>query len=176
MTTDRTGAYAGAIIELARGEDALGTVEDELLQVARHIRGDRDLYRALTEQKLPLARRFELIEEILSAANPVTRTAVVMLTSADRLRDLEAVATAVAERAVGERGRELAEVWVAQRLTDEQKERLREGLERATGKQLEMKVFVDENVIGGVRAKVGDLVIDGSLGKRFDRLRGRVSS
>jgi F-type H+-transporting ATPase subunit delta len=172
--TDLVGAYAGAIVEIARGEDALEVVEDELLRIAREVRDERDLYRALTEQKLPLSRRLELVEEIFQTAHRATRSAVTLVIAANRTRDLERIATAVAERAAGERGHALAEVWVARPLSDEQRDRLQAALEDATGKTLDMKVFVDENVVGGVRAKIGDTVIDGSLGRRLQGLRTRV--
>ena len=44
-------------------------------------------------------------------------------------------------------------------------------LERKTGKQLVPKVIVDPSVIGGIVARVGDIVIDGSVQKRLAGLR-----
>jgi F-type H+-transporting ATPase subunit delta len=49
-------------------------------------------------------------------------------------------------------------------------------LGRATGKNVEVKVVVDESVIGGIIARVGDTVIDGSLARRVDSLRQVVES
>ncbi len=49
-------------------------------------------------------------------------------------------------------------------------------LGKATGKQLEVKVIVDESVVGGIVARVGDTVIDGSIASRVDSLRHAVQS
>ena len=56
-------------------------------------------------------------------------------------------------------------------LDDETTQRLVAGLERATGKKLELRVVVDPSVVGGVSARVGDQVIDGSLRHRLDEVR-----
>jgi F-type H+-transporting ATPase subunit delta len=167
-------AYAEAIVDLARGEDALETVEDELLRVARVLEENRDLQKALTDTQVPVGRRMQVVDESLPAAHPVTRTAVSMVVAAGQVRGLSDIAEIVSDISAGERGRELAEVWVAQPISDDRRERLREALERATGKDLEMKVFVDQSVVGGVRARIGDVVIDGSLARRLDQIRARV--
>jgi F-type H+-transporting ATPase subunit delta len=167
-------AYADAIVDVARGENALDTVGEELVRVARHVRQDEELYRTVTDERYPLGRRLQLVDDVLAVASDATRTAVALLVAANRVRDIEQIAATVAERAAEEHGRAVAEVWVAEPLTDEQRERLRDALERATGKQLELNVFVDESVVGGVRARIGDIVIDGSVGRRLVDLRSRV--
>jgi F-type H+-transporting ATPase subunit delta len=56
-------------------------------------------------------------------------------------------------------------------LDDSQIERLKTALSSATGKRIQVKVVVDPSVIGGVVAKVGDTVLDGSVQHRFAELR-----
>jgi len=62
----------------------------------------------------------------------------------------------------------------ATELTPDQIERLREALNRATGKDVEVKVVVDPSVLGGVVSRVGDLVIDGSVRHRLEQLREQM--
>jgi len=64
-----------------------------------------------------------------------------------------------------------AEIASAFPLTDAQVADLTAALARATGKQVEVKVVVDESVLGGLVARVGDTVIDGSLKSRLDSLK-----
>ena len=56
-------------------------------------------------------------------------------------------------------------------LDDATVQRLAEALSRATGKQVEVKTVVDPSLVGGVVARVGDTVIDGSLRHRLEGLR-----
>lgn len=175
MTNERTSGYAEAVVALATAEDALDAVESELLTVARAVDANEELRRQLTDIHLPVGRRLTFVEsEVLEAAHPATRAALSMIISADRVRDLTGIAEQVSERAAATRDEELAEVYVAVPLDDERKRSLKEALERATGRKLELKVYVDESVVGGVRATIGDTVIDGSLANRLSDLKTRV--
>lgn len=176
MTTDRTHHYAQAVVALAEAEDALGAVEDELLAVARAVDGDDELRRRLTDQHLPVGQRLTFAESsALAAAHPATRSALALLIAADRVGEISAIAHAVADEGAARRDAEVAEVHVAAPIDDAKREALKAALERATGKRLDVKVFVDPSVVGGVRAKIGDTVIDGTLAKRLDDLRARVT-
>lgn len=175
MTSDRTQRYARAVVELATGEDALDAVEDELLAVARAVDSHEELRQRLTDIHMPVAQRLAFVEsEVLEAAHPSTRAALAMLIAGERAGDVGEIATAVAEQAAASREEELAEVFVAVELDEDQKRALTEALERATGKRLDVKIHVDERIVGGVRARVGDTVFDGSLARRLDELRTRI--
>ena len=53
-------------------------------------------------------------------------------------------------------------------------ERLSDALSRATRKNVEVKVVVDPDVMGGIVTKMGDLIIDGSVRHRLDQLREQI--
>lgn len=174
--TDRTSSYADAIVALATAEGALEVVESELLTVARTIDASEDLRDRLTDIQLPVGQRLKFVDsDVLTAAHPTTRAALAMLIAADRAGDVSAIATRVAERAAEQRDSELAEVAVAVELDERQRQELKAALERATGKKLELRVHVDPTVLGGVRAKIGDIVIDGSIAKRLDDIRTKIA-
>jgi F-type H+-transporting ATPase subunit delta len=65
----------------------------------------------------------------------------------------------------------VAEVRSAVPLDADQRARLAEALQRATGKAVELKVVVDPTVMGGLVAQVGDTVIDGTVRHRLDQLK-----
>ena len=77
----------------------------------------------------------------------------------------------VAERA----GVVSAEVRSAVELSPQQQERLRERLEQYTGKKVLLEIQVDAGVRGGVVARVGDTVFDGSVNTHLERLRQRLA-
>ncbi len=62
-------------------------------------------------------------------------------------------------------------------LSDELRESVQATLEKLTGKKVELSVTVDPSIIGGIIAKVGDLVLDGSIKTQLaglkDSIKGR---
>jgi F-type H+-transporting ATPase subunit delta len=93
------------------------------------------------------------------------------LVGSGRAADIPEIINRFVERAAAERRHEVAEVRTAIPLDEEQRRRLTQALERATGKKVELKVIVDPSVVGGLVARVGDTVIDGTVRRRLDQLR-----
>jgi F-type H+-transporting ATPase subunit delta len=175
MSTGAGDAYAAAIHTMAVAEGALDMVGSELAAVARAISSDRDLQRQLSDRQLPVGNRLRLLDtDALAVAHPVTRAALAMLIGAERIGHLDEVSTALAERSAADRDLTFAEVQVAAPLSEAQTTALQAALERATGHRLTMRVVVDPSVIGGVRARIGDTVIDGSVARRISQLRTRI--
>ncbi len=172
MADDRTLAYADALFEVARAEGTLGDVEEELFRFSLALEGSDELREALTDTHIPVARRQQIVEDLLgSDALPVTTALVSMVVGAGRARDLPAIVRQLVERTAAEANKEVAEVRTAIDLTADQRERLAQALSTATGKQVEVKVIVDPSVLGGIVAQVGDVVIDGSVRRRLEQLR-----
>ncbi len=65
----------------------------------------------------------------------------------------------------------VAEVRTAYPIDDARRQQLAEALGRATGKHVSVKVIVDPSVMGGMVARIGDTVLDGSIRNRLDQLR-----
>jgi F-type H+-transporting ATPase subunit delta len=82
----------------------------------------------------------------------------------------------LAHLAATEREHALAEVRTAVELTAAQRERLVDALSRATGRKVDVQVVVDPNVVGGVIARVGDEVFDGSISSRLEDAKQALGS
>ena len=160
---------------MARSEGVLEGVEDDLFRFARAFEGADELRVALTDPVLPLERRVAVIEELMGNKALQTSTALAsLLVSVGQAAELALIVDRFVELAAGERQREVAEVRTAVALTDEQERRLGEALSRATGKAVEVKIVIDPTVLGGVVARVGDVVIDGSVRHRLDQLKSEL--
>ncbi len=171
-TDDRVRGYALGLLEIARGEGQLERVESELYQLGRAVGGSEDLRNTLGDPAVPLERRLGVVNDLVGGrASDVTQGFVNMIVSAGRARDMPDIAEAFVAAAASSRSREVAEVRSAISLDADTVRRLEESLGRATGKDVEVKVVVDPSVIGGIVARVGDTVIDGSVRHRLDSLR-----
>lgn len=174
-STLRVEAYANALLEVSRAEGHLAEIEDELFRFARTFEGSDELRAALTDPVLPAQRRVALVEDLLGGKALQTSSALAsFIVAAGRAGDLPTIIDRFVELAAAEQRRAVAEVRSAIELTSEQTERLREALNRATGKDVEVKVVVDPSVLGGIVARVGDLVIDGSVRHRLEQLREQI--
>ena len=169
---ERIHTYAEAMFEVARAEGNLSEVEDELFRFARALEANDELREALADSRLPASRRQQIVEDLLNGrAHPMTISLVSLAVGAGRGRDLPAIIDELVKLSAAEAKREVAEVRSAIDLDYEQRQRLAEALEKATGKAVEVKVVVDPTVMGGIVATVGDTVIDGSVRSRLEQLK-----
>jgi F-type H+-transporting ATPase subunit delta len=173
MAQDATvDAYASAIYAVARSEGAIDAVENQLYQFARSMESNADLGRRLGDESIDLATRLSIVNELLGGrAHPATVSAVTYVVQSGRTRQLPAIADAVVERAAAIRRRAVAEVRSAVPLDDDRRQRLASALEQSTGREVELKVTVDPDVVGGLVVRMGDTVIDGTVARRLDELR-----
>jgi F-type H+-transporting ATPase subunit delta len=172
---DRVEAYSQAFLEVARVEKGGGAIEDDLFRFVRALEANDDLRMALGDRTIPAERRVAIVEELMGGtALPVSVGLVSMVVGADRAGELTAIVDRFLELSAEERKHQVAEVRAAVPLDERLRDRLAKALSHATGKQVEVKVVVDPNVLGGVVARIGDTVIDGSVRRRLDQLKERM--
>jgi F-type H+-transporting ATPase subunit delta len=172
---DRVDVYARALLEIVSLEGHVDEVEDELFRFARIVEGNDDLRMTLANPGLPLDRRAAIVDELLeNRALPITRAITTFLVGAGRGHDLPAIVDKFVALAAENREHAVAEVRTAVALDDSQRQRIADALSRATGKQVEVKVVIDESVLGGIVATIGDTVIDGTVRHRLDQLKEQI--
>jgi F-type H+-transporting ATPase subunit delta len=170
--TRRTDGYAGAISGIAAAQPDPAAFVDTFFSAAMAMAGNRQLRDALADPSIPADRKQAIIDELLGGrADRVVVAALDFLVAAGQGKNLDEIASRVAELAAEREGAVVAEVRSAVPLDAKQVERITAALSRATGKQVEVKVVTDPSVIGGIVAQVGDTVFDGSVRSRFEELR-----
>ena len=144
---DRTDTWAAALLQIVRAEGRLDEASDELLRFARTFEGNDQLREALLDASLPIERRLAVVDELLSGkALTVTTAAISFIVTAGRAHDLPAIVDRFAEMAAAEREHAVAEVRSAVPIDEETQRRLAEALAHATGKQIDVKVVIDEQI------------------------------
>ena len=106
---------------------------------------------------------------------PSVKNFLLFLIDQRRLIDFEAIREEYARLADEAAGRMQAEIVSASDLQEAQRERLTNALARRTGRQIELVVKVDPELIGGVIAKVGGVVFDGSLRTQLSQLHDSLT-
>lgn len=168
--------YAEAVLAIAEAEGELDPTLEHLYAFAKTLEREGKLRQALVDPGLPLENKRALIHDVLGArANPNAVNAIALVVEQGRARDLGAIAEAAAALAAERRQHVLAEVRSAVPLDEERRARVADALAKATGRQVEIKVVVDPTVVGGVVARVGDEVFDGSVRSRLEGAREHLA-
>jgi F-type H+-transporting ATPase subunit delta len=168
--------YAHALFVVADAEGELERVEDELYRFGKAVEAQSELREALTDPSLPAERKKSVIAEILGTmASPHTIAILGFLVEQGRAKDLPKIIEALAEVAAEQRRKAVAEVVSAVPLDEQRRASLAQALSKATGKDLELKVLVDPSLVGGIVARVGDLVFDGSVKRKLELAREQLA-
>lgn len=169
---DRIDSWARALLEIAQAEDHLGDVEDELFRFARIIQGNDELRMALSNPGQSAERRAAIVDDLLENRSlQMTRSIAAFIVGAGRGHDLPSIVERFVELAAESRQHEVAEVRSAVALDDAQVQKIAAALGRATHKNIEVRVVVDPDLLGGIVATIGDTVIDGTVRHRLEQLK-----
>lgn len=169
--------YAGALFQVVRAEGELDRVEDELYRFGKLLETNNELKQALSDQTIESDQRKKVLGELLDGkVSPHTLGLLGFVVEQGRARQLPQILSELSDLAAEARDAVVAEVRSAIPLDDQQKTSLAQALSKTTGKKVELKVIVDPDVLGGVVAKVGDTVIDGTVRRRLEQLKEQVRS
>lgn len=167
--------YAEALFRVVQAEGELDRVEDELYRFGKVLESSHELKQALSDQSIDKHQREKVLEELLSdKVSPHTLGLLNFIVTQGHARRLPQILSELSDIAAEARKHVVAEVRSAIPLDDGQRDKLAKALSDATGKSVEVKVLVDPSVIGGVVAKIGDTVIDGSVRRRLEQLKDQV--
>jgi len=177
--TNRAAArrYARALFDVSLKEADPQQVGGEIDAFADLLRTNAELGRALTNPAVPAARKRAAVEALVArvAPSPVVSKLLVLLAERDRLVLVPEVAASYRERLLDHQKVVRAEVTSAVPLPEEAVDRLRASLAQATGRDVLMATKVDASILGGVVAKVGSVVFDGSVTRQLERMRAQLA-
>ncbi|MGA2038491.1 MAG: ATP synthase F1 subunit delta [Bryobacteraceae bacterium] len=137
-----------------------------------------ELRNALITPAVPPARKRAVIGRVadILGLSRITRNFLFVLIDHRRIGEFSTVADAF-ERILDERlGFARAQVASARELNEEQRAALTAALERASDKRLRAQFAVDASLIGGVVARIGSTVYDGSVRGQLRTLQRRLSA
>jgi F-type H+-transporting ATPase subunit delta len=169
--------YARALFNVVRAEGELDRVEDELYRFGKLVESEHELKQALSDRSIDRPRRVKILEDLLQdKVSAHTLGLLTFIVTQGRGRQLPQILEQLTALAAEARNSVVAEVRSAIPLEESQREQLAQALSKSTGKNVDVRVIVDPSVLGGVVAKIGDTVIDGTVRRRLEQLREQVRS
>ena len=162
--------YAQAVFEIALETKELDRWQSDLRKIAS-LAEDASLVALLQSPKIHFDDKTRLLSEQLGDVNPLALNLVYLLVARGRLSMIGDIADEYQRLLDSHRGIEPAEVVTAIPLDDEDRQRLAEQLSAIIGKRVVLKSDVDPSVVGGIMARIGGKLLDGSTRSKLIALK-----
>lgn len=169
--------YARALMDLGASQGNMDKLGADLRAYAQAMKVSPELLTTITNPAFPRADRKKIIDALATrfAIHPTTRTFLYVLLDKERLASLPAISREVDVTIEAKAGRVDAEVVSATPLTPAQVAQVTTALEQLSGKKIQLTRREDPTLLGGIVAKVGDVVYDGSVRTQLGALRDSMS-
>ena len=165
--------YAEAAYEIAREAGTEQGWSEGLALVAAAF-SDPQMAAVMQEARISTADKVALAERTLASVDPLALNLARLLVNRGRTALAAQIAEAFQELADARRGIAHAQVTTAVPLSEGEAKAVAEKLGEITGKEVVVEMRVDEEVIGGLVARIGDKLIDGSTRSRLAALKRRL--
>lgn len=177
VTGSLSRRYAKAVMDLGEASKNLDKMAADLRSLAKAMKDSQELQTVLTNPAIRRADRRKVLDGLLQriGAQPHTKNLVYLLLDSERLSSLEGISREVDTMIQAKSGRIAAEIVSASPLDAGQVQQITAALEKLSGKKVDVTKKEDPNLLGGVVARVGDVVYDGSLRTQLHTIREELT-
>jgi F-type H+-transporting ATPase subunit delta len=177
--TNKTAAirYARALLDVAVKEKAdLELIQNELTQFADLFKRYPLLEKVLLNPAVPVPRKRAAVGNLLAQAKltPIVSKLIALLADRDRLVLVPDLLTAYSDRLLDHRGVVRAEVTTAVALDPRRAEAIQRGLASLTGRAVLLAMKIDPLIVGGLVARIGSTIYDGSVARQLEKMKERL--
>jgi len=166
--------YARSLFELATdagGTDKLMEVADELEQICELAREDKKINLFLSSPIVDVKARGKALSAIFTnRITDLTLRILLVLNNKGRLDRLESIETAFDQLVQEAFGRIEVDVITPVAIDAELIATIKEKISTVLGKEPILHPYVDESLLGGIKLRIGDQLIDGSVQTRLRKL------
>jgi F-type H+-transporting ATPase subunit delta len=173
MASGAAKRYAQAVFSLAQERGTLDRWQADLA-ILNEVMADPGAVIYLKNPSVPTADKQALLDNVLASAQPEARNLAQMLIQRQRINIVPDLVRLYNESVLAERGIAIADVTTAEPLGPNEQDIVRTKLNQLIGKEIELRLHTDPAIIGGIVARVGDQLIDGSVINQLRRLRARL--
>lgn len=146
------------------------------LDVLANSSRNSDFIAFIDSPKIENVKKIKLIKEAFSnSISDLALNLVSLLATRNSVASLSSIAGAYQELVDSEKGVERAEIVSAVKLTDEQVKEIVDKLTQMLRKELSVTTYVDESILGGYLARVGDRLVDGSVKTQLEDMRRELN-
>jgi F-type H+-transporting ATPase subunit delta len=171
----RVAGYADALLDDIDAQ-SFDEIEDELFRWARTVEGNLELRRLLLDRDADLESRLGTVQALLGEkVDAATLALARFVIAGGRSRDVVGTLDYLVDYVAKARDWRVARVHTARPLDEQSRADLVASLSSLTGKNVELQVADDPELLGGVLVEIGDLRLDATTRARLGALRDAVS-
>jgi F-type H+-transporting ATPase subunit delta len=170
------GRYARALFDVVLKEQPgdLDAVQTQVTDLAALFAGNAAMVAVMGNPAIPVTKKIAVVQAVLARAGaiaaPVAKT-ILMLAERDRLMLLPEIVRIFGERLMDHQKVIRGQVTTAMALAPEKLSALEQGLAQATGRRVVLQAKVDPSIIGGLVARLGSTVYDGSVTTQLQKMK-----
>jgi ATP synthase F1 delta subunit len=167
--------YSRALFEVAKEHDVLDDLHEQLGQFADELDTNHDMQVFFFSPYFSSQEKKEGIRKMVEGADENFVRFLELLAERHRMPALFRIRRAFNALYAEERKLLPVTVTSAVELDEGIVKEIGRKIEEQTGRKVELTAKVDPNVIGGLVMRVGNMVMDGSIRARLERLRKQVA-
>jgi F-type H+-transporting ATPase subunit delta len=169
--------YAKALFELAQEENALNQVSKDFELIRDLLKNSKDFHQFTKNPLISIIERKKILDKIfLEKISETSNNFLKMISQKKRLDYLDEITARYFDFVKADAGVVEGELFAVVELKSSQIKKIKENMERLTGKEVILNEIIDPNILGGFIVKVGDLVIDNSIRNQLERLRKQLAA
>lgn len=173
----KSNYYAQAVFNVARAENMVDQVEDELRQLKDEITNNLELKKNLTDPSIENYEKIKVMLEILGDdGSKAIKSFAAMMVILDAIDSFEQTYKDFVELANQLKRQVSIEVISVIELDKEILNEIKENVDKKTGLDVRIKNVLDKNIIGGIVIKIGDKVIDLSIKDKLEDLKNKLKA
>jgi F-type H+-transporting ATPase subunit delta len=167
--------YARSLFEVARDDDKLDVVREQLGQFADALADDRELQVFFFSPYFSTEEKKDGLAKVVDGADPVILNFFELLVEKHRMPALFRIRRDYDQLWEHENKLLPVEITSAIELDDDIAQRIGDQIGEQTGQRVELTKTVDPEIIGGLVLRVGNSILDASIRNRLDNLRKNVA-
>ena len=170
-------SFSKGIVEIISSSKDAERVENEILQVFNALSKSSEALDVFRNFGIPIEKKIEAVNALLGKrVLPMTLDLITLSISqgyGDNLSDIESsVANYIAEK----RGASVAKVVTAVELDAKTQNSLKAALKKKIGTDVDLKIDIDPDVMGGLSVSVGERTFDGLISSKISEIKTVLES
>jgi F-type H+-transporting ATPase subunit delta len=166
--------YATALYQAAKEEGRVDQVRRDLGEFVEALEASPELRQLMTAEEVSDARKTAVLMELTEGGDELMRNLLRLVVDKSRESEVAGMYRAFVGLVEKAQGLVHVEVVSAVPLTQAVQDSLRARIESSLKKTVELKATVDKEIIGGLRLRIGDQIVDASVRHRLEALRAML--